>query len=431
MDWIYHNGWEEELVELRREFHRYPEPFWREFRTTARIVEELEALGLTVRYGEDIHVREQMMGLPADEAMDAAYARACGEHPRAELLAALRGGYTGCAAWIEGALPGPSIAVRVDIDANEVTESTDAAHRPAAEGFASCHNGAMHACGHDAHTAIGIGLARLLCANRAQLHGRVLLVFQPGEEGLHGAASLVASGLFRDCDYLFGLHVGLVNAPLGTVAASACGFLPSTKIDVSFRGVAAHAGAAPEQGANAMAAAAAAVTNLLAISRHHAGASFINVGTFRSGTGRNVIPAEAELTLETRGATDEINDYMVRSVERVCRAAAEMYGCGMELRQVGHAGGGQCDADLAAHAAEILATVDGVTEVLPCVDFHASEDITVIMKEVQSHGGKVTELVFPMHLIAPHHNDRFDLDERVMPLALRCLAALIERLGAE
>ena len=90
MDWIYHNGWEEELAELRREFHRYPEPFWREFRTTARIVEELEALGLTVLYGEDIHVREQMMGLPADEAMDAAYARACGEHPRVVLRAALR-----------------------------------------------------------------------------------------------------------------------------------------------------------------------------------------------------------------------------------------------------------------------------------------------------------------------------------------------------
>ena len=86
MNWMYRDGWEEELVELRREFHRYPEPFWREFRTTARIVEELEALGLTVRYGEDIHVRE--LARIGNYAMSTAYRKLKGyvEQGKLELV---------------------------------------------------------------------------------------------------------------------------------------------------------------------------------------------------------------------------------------------------------------------------------------------------------------------------------------------------------
>lgn len=412
------------LTDLRRDFHRYPESGWTEFRTTARIIDELEKLGLTVQYGPSIHVKEKMFGLPKPEVLEACWQRARAESDRPELIDAMKGGYTGCLTVIEGALPGPTIGIRVDIDCNDVQETDDPKHLPAVEGFASTHPNCMHACGHDGHAAIGIGTAKLLCSYRDQLRGKVILVFQPGEEGLRGAASLTAAGHFSQCDYFFSAHVGLLDLRVGTMVASGHGFLSSTKFDVTFHGVPAHAGAVPEMGKNAMAAAATAVLNMLAIPRHHDGASRINVGTFHSGTGRNVIPAEAELTVETRGSTSEINTYMENAAMRVCKAAAEMYECTCETQFMGSAGGIVCDQPLVERTMKVLRQVDGVNEVIPDVCFSGGEDVTTMMRDVQAHGGMATEMIIGMPLVAPHHNNYFDLDERVLCIGARCFASL-------
>jgi aminobenzoyl-glutamate utilization protein A len=253
----------------------------------------------------------------------------------------------------------------------------------------------------------------------------VILVFQPGEEGLRGAASLTATGAFSGCDYFFGGHVGLLpDKRVGMVAASGHGFLSSTKLDVAFHGVPSHAGASPELGKNALAAAATAVLNLLAIPRHSEGASRINVGTLHAGSGRNVIPAEAVMTLETRGGTTAINEFVEAQARRVCEAAAEMYGCACDIRFMGSAGDVVCDKPLVDRVVELLGTVDGVDEVLPDVNFGGGEDVTTMMRDVQQHGGQATELVFCMALKAPHHNNYFDVDERVIPLAARIFATL-------
>jgi len=421
---------EEELTSLRRDFHKYPESGWTEFRTTARIIGELEKLGLPVRFGPEIHVREKMFGLPKDEVLEACWQRAMEESDRPELIEKMKGGYTGCITVVEGALPGPTVGIRVDIDCNDVEEAEDEKHRPAACGFRSTHKDCMHACGHDAHAAIGVGAAKLLCAYRDQLHGKVLIVFQPGEEGLRGAASLTAAGNFSECGYFFGGHVGLLDGlTVGTVAASGHGFLASTKFDAVIRGVPAHAGAVPEKGSNAMAAAATAVLNLLAIPRHSGGPTRINIGSLRSGTGRNVIPAEAELTLETRGGSTALNEYMEASARRVLQAAADMYGCTLETRFMGSAGDITCDQPLVERVVKILEGVDGVDKVLPDVYFGGGEDVTTMMRDVQEHGGQVTELVFGMPLTAPHHNNYFDVDERVILLAARVFATLALAVG--
>ena len=421
---------EEELIALRREFHRYPESAWTEFRTTVRIIEELEKLGLTVQYGPEIHVKEHMYGMPPAEELERCWQRAAEECGRPDLLETMRGGYTGCIAVIEGALPGPVIGIRVDIDCNDLQEAEDGKHRPAAEGFASCHSGCMHACGHDAHAVIGIGVAKLLCACREELRGRVILIFQPGEEGLRGAASLTAAGCLDTCDYLFGGHVGIKNLPTGTVFAGTHGFLASTKFDVSFSGEAAHAGISPEKGKNAMAAAATAVLNMLAIPRHHEGTSRINVGTFHSGTGRNVIPAHAKLTVETRGGTTAINAYMEEAAKRVCSAAADMYECGCEIEFMGAAGNAACDAELVARSVDALSCVEGITQVVADVDFGGGEDITTMMQRVQENGGQATEMIFAMPLVAPHHNSYFDIDERIIGIGARSFAQLALSAGS-
>lgn len=416
---------EQELIALRREFHRYPESGWTEFRTTVRVIEELEKLNLPVRFGREIHVRERMMGLPEPERLEACWQRAKAETGRVDLLEPMRGGYTGCVTVIEGALPGPTVAIRVDLDCNEVEESADPAHVPAAEGFASVHPGCMHACGHDAHAAIGIGAAKLLCAAREQLRGRVILIFQPAEEGLRGAASLTAAGVLDSCGTLLGLHVGLVDAPVGTVAAGCHGLLASSKFDVIFHGLAAHAGMAPELGRNAVAAGAKAVLDLLAIPPHPKGISRINVGSFRGGSGRNVIPDRAVLEIETRGADTEINRWMQEEALRLCEAAAQAYGCTCEVRFMGGAGSAVCDGELVERACNILRETAGVTAVLPDVELRVGEDLATMMAAVQSRGGQATELVAAMPLKAPHHNGRFDVDERVILLSAQVLAELV------
>jgi len=406
-------------IELRREFHTYPESGWTEFRTTARIIEELEALGLPVQYGPSLHVPEKMFGLPDPDKLQACYERALQESDRPELIEAMKGGFTGCLTRIEGALPGPLLGIRVDIDCNDVTEAADEKHRPYREGFSSTHPGCMHACGHDAHTAIGIGLARRLVALRDQLRGTVLLVFQPGEEGLRGAASMTAAGLFSGCDYFIGGHIGLKNYPFGTVAVSSTGILSSTKLDVFYQGKPAHAGASPQLGRNAMAAAATAVLNLLAIPRHSDGASRINIGTLEAGSGRNVIPASARMTIETRGATPEINEYMEASANRVIQAAAQMYECEYSTQYMGGANSVECDKDLAEWIGQLIAPLSGVGTVMQDFPFGGGEDVTTMMRDVKEHGGKVTEMAFPFPLIAPHHNNYFDIDENVIDLAIR------------
>ena len=413
-----------ELVALRRDLHRFPESGWTEFRTTARIIEELRSLGIPVRWGRAIHAPAQMQGLPGPEMMERCYQRALSETDHPQLLTPMRGGFTGCVAEIQGALPGGTVALRVDIDCCDVSESQEADHLPAAEGFASLHEGCMHACGHDAHAAIGVGAAKLLWAKRKSLHGRVLVIFQPAEEGLRGAASMTAAGVVSDCDVLFGLHVGMHNLKVGTVAASCTGFLSSTKFDVLFHGVPAHAGIAPEQGRNAMAAGARAVLELLDLPSRHTALSRVNVGTFTAGSGRNVIPALAHLAIETRGETAEVNSAVEREALEVCRGAAGDYGCTLETRFMGGAGSAVCTASLAARTAELLKTLPGVETVLPSISFGGGEDVTTMMRAVQGRGGQATELLLGMPLPAPHHSSRFDVDEGVIPLGAEILAAL-------
>ena len=122
-----------ELIAFRRDFHKYAESAWTEYRTTARIISELEKLGLPVKFGPEIHTPEKMFGLPKPAVMEACYQRALSETDRPELVEKMKGGFTGCITEIVGSKPGPTVGVRVDIDCNDLEESTAPEHVPAAE----------------------------------------------------------------------------------------------------------------------------------------------------------------------------------------------------------------------------------------------------------------------------------------------------------
>jgi aminobenzoyl-glutamate utilization protein A len=422
-----------EVVADRRDLHAHPETAWTEFRTTARVVQRLRALGYRVRYGREV-VREQArMGVPEAAALEAAWERAAAEGADPALLEAMRGGFTGCVGELEGAAgPGPTVALRFDIDALPVTEADAAAgHRPAREGFASRHPGAMHACGHDGHTAMGLGVAAALAAARARMAGRVRLVFQPAEEGTRGAAAMVAAGVLEGVQDLLCVHLGAQSHVSGEVLPGVTGFLATTKLDAEFLGKEAHAGLAPEEGRSALVAAAFAAVGLHALPRHSEGNSRVNVGVLRAGSGRNVVAGQAQLLFELRGETTAVVDYLERQAAAVVAGAAAMYGVEHRLRRAGAAPSASSDPALMALVARVAEATPGVRRVGEPCRAGASDDAATMMAAVQAAGGRATYVIIGSELPSGHHTPRFDIDEAVLPIGVGVLAGTaLELLGA-
>jgi len=409
-----------ELVRTRRDLHAHAESGWTEFRTATRVVEYLASLGYEVQFGPSVHHPAYMFGLPSKEELDRHLERAIAQGANPHIARQMAGGYTG----VVGVLrcgEGPTVAMRFDMDAVEITECTLEQHRPHREGFASRNAGAMHACGHDGHTAIGLGVATMLAELRSHLRGTFKLIFQPAEEGVRGARSMVEAGVVDDVDYLLGMHLGFGAGEVGTIICGGGGFLATSKIDATYTGVPSHAGAAPERGRNALLAAATAAINLHAIPRHSADASRINVGVLQAGSGRNVIPAHAVLKLETRGETTAIDAYIKAEAERILRAAAAMYDVAVELREMGSAAGGTSDPELAEIIGTAAAKTPAVTRIEPKGLLGGSEDFTWMMERVQQRGGKAAYMMVGTKIAAPHHDFRFDFDEEALPIGVEVL----------
>ncbi len=418
------DGLRRELVDLRRDLHRHAETAWTEFRTACVVAGRLRALGWEVTLGRRAVAEAARLGVPAPDVLDAAFRRARDEGAPPDLLGPMEGGFTGVVGRLAGGRPGPSLAFRFDIDANDVEESREPAHRPAREHFASVHAGAMHACGHDGHTAIGLGLAAVLAPLRAEWPGTVTLVFQPAEEGVRGARAMVEAGVVDDVSVVVCCHLGAQSRTTGHVIGGVSGFLATTKLDAVFTGAESHAALEPEAGRSALLGAATAVLNLHALPRHSGGASRINVGVLHAGTGRNVTPGRALLKLETRGATAEVNDHMEARARAVLQAAAAMHGLGVEITVAGAAPGAASDPALVARVREAAARVPEVARFDDAVFAPASDDACAFMRRVQQRGGLATYVILGAALASGHHTPRFDFDEAALPLGVKLLAAL-------
>ncbi len=149
-------------VERRRDLHRHAEVAWTEFRTAALVADALTALGYEVQAGAEVVAAEGMMGVPSAEELDKHAKRALAQGANPAWVEKMKGGKTGVVGILRTGKPGPTVALRFDIDANDVLESKEQTHRPFRDGFASINDGAMHACGHDGHTSIGLGVAEVL-----------------------------------------------------------------------------------------------------------------------------------------------------------------------------------------------------------------------------------------------------------------------------
>ncbi|MEF8773387.1 MAG: amidohydrolase [Halobacteriales archaeon] len=417
-----------DLVALRRDLHRRPEPAWCEFYTTSRIVEELRRIGVDeLHVGPDAIAGEHRMAVPDEDELQTWYERAREAGADPDVLERLSGGYTGAVAVLRQG-EGPTVGLRVDIDGLPREESTSENHVPAAEGFRSQNPSAMHACGHDAHATFGIGT--LEAVKNGDFAGTLKVFFQPAEEQVGGGKAVAESGHLDDVEYLLAVHVGL-DHDTGTVVAGVDGFLAVEHISAEFAGEPAHAGGRPNEGRNAVQAMATAVQNLYAIPRHEEGPTRVNAGRIEAGTASNIIAERATVESEVRGQTTELKDYMSEKARRVYRSAAEMHDCEVELTTGGEAPSAESDQPVVDVAYAAADGVDGVTERIERDELGGSEDATYLMEYVQDRGGQAAYVGVGTDHPGGHHTATFDVDEASLPVGVDWLAGTVEALADE
>ncbi|MUW15456.1 amidohydrolase, partial [Halorubrum sp. CBA1125] len=413
------------VIDLRRAFHRHPEPGWREFQTTARVVEEVERIGVDdVAVGRKALATEERMAVPPEADIEEWRERARRAGVRTDVLDQTAGGHTGVVATLERG-SGPCVGLRVDLDAISMGESAEASHRPAAEGFRSEHEGYMHACGHDAHLAIAIGTLEAVA--ESAFEGTLKVFFQPAEEISGGGKAMAEGGHLDDVEYLLALHIGL-DHPTGEVVAGIERPLAMAHLTATFEGASAHAGKAPNQGANAIQAAASAIQNAYAIPRHSDGLTRVNVGRIEGGDASNVIAEEVTIDAEVRGETTALMEYTRTELERVLYAAAEMHDCDVTPRMISESPRVDSHPALRDLVGNVAWGVDGIDRVIPTEEFGVSEDGTYLMQRVQDNDGLASYVLVGTTTDKPPHAD-VDIDERSLEIGVSLLSETILELS--
>ena len=370
----------EELADWRHDFHMHPELGLEETRTAGIVAQKLRSWGIEVT-----------------------------EHV----------GVTGVVGVINGDLgPGRSIGLRCDMDALPITECSS-------QSWKSTVKGKMHACGHDGHLAVGLGVAQWIKDHADQLCGKIKLVFQPAEEGTRGARPMAESGILDDVDFIVCTHIGS-SVPLPQVAVCTHGYLATTKLDIYFEGVPAHAGANPEKGRSALMAACSAAMMLVGIPRSGEGDTRIAVGRLTAGEGRNVVPVHARLQIETRGSTADVNRYMVDCVKRITAGTALAYDVKSRIEKVGEASELITDQAVTDDLVSIARAAPSIEAVELWDDIRGSDDCTILINRVRAHGGKSGYFLFGCNQNGHHRSDFAIQDEESLPAAFELFTGFLE-----
>jgi aminobenzoyl-glutamate utilization protein A len=391
------------LIETRRDYHRRPEVGWREIETTRTIAAELASLGYTVTAGADFLKDAERLAMSDEPIADE--------------------GNTGCIGIYETGRPGPTVCLRVDIDALPIQEA-DGNHAPAAGGWASRNPGVMHACGHDGHIAIGLGVARVMRPLLDEMGGTLKLLFQPAEEGGRGGHAVRQAGWVDDVDLLLALHVGL-GLPTRTLATDVYGFLATRKYRVRYVGQPAHAGVAPEEGRNALIGACQAVLGLHALAQSSRKAIRINVGTMAAGRSLNIVPDIARFDFEMRAVEGGDLDALESRCLRLVKATAQAHELEVSFEPRGTADGWVNSAGSSKWATALNAATDAFPQTIGAFDFRAGEDVTNLAVRVAERGGEAAIYVVGADIADGHHTPHFDFDEDVLPRSVLLMSAAL------
>jgi len=374
----------DDLVALRRDFHRHPELSFQERRTAEVIAEKLSAAKLEVRTG---------------------IAR------------------TGVVGILRGDRPGRTIAWRADIDALPLTERLEAP-------FTSGTPGVMHACGHDGHTAIAITLAQILAARRAEMPGTAVLVFQPAEEIIGGAEPMIAAGVLDDprVEEIYGLHltsltpVGQVQVRPGPSMASADAF------EIEVRGKGGH-GAMPHLSVDPMTAAANIVLGVKHLVSHEVAAqetAVVTVGQIVSGTKGNIIPETAIMRGTIRTFDDRIREQLRTRLTAFAADVARAYRAEARVRFEGGATASVVNPEAESEfVRRCAAEVVGEANVHAGRPVMASDDMSMFLRARPGCYFRVG--IQPASGPAPHHAPEFEMNEDGLPVGLAVALNVMRR----
>ncbi|MGN0718871.1 MAG: amidohydrolase [Anaerovoracaceae bacterium] len=423
------------FTEYRREFHKYPENGWREIRTSARIAEILTDMGYTCLMGPDVVNVDSVIHLvrPDEEEMAAVMKRAVEQGADPAFVEKTRG-IPGVIAELDTGKEGPVTAFRFDIDCLPYDEPKKEGYRPFDEDYASCNPESVHACGHDAHTAMGLGIAEGILKKKEEYRGKIRLIFQPAEETFCGAISIVDKGHLDDVDNFLAMHVALSaeNKPLPshTVACGCKDFLSDRQLDITFHGRAAHPCGASQEGKNALLAACSAALNLHAIAPHEQGLTRVNVGELRAGIAPNTIAPNAFMVVEYRGETPDICAYLEERVFEILDGSAKAYGMEYTYDDYGEVPAGKSDDAMMDVVRRAAVKVPWFEKIYFEGNVGGTDDAAVMMTRVQKNGGKGAYIGIGTNTTQPVHNAEFDMDEDCIDAAIDlCLNALDELHG--
>jgi amidohydrolase len=390
---------ESEVIAWRRHFHQYPELSNREFKTAQKVAEHLTHLGLEVRTGV---------------------------------------AHTGVAGLLKGGRPGPVVALRADMDALPVTERVDV---PFASKVRAEYNGqevgVMHACGHDTHTAMLMGVAEILTSMKKDLAGSVKFIFQPAEEGAPqgeqgGASLMVAEGVLENpkVDVIFGLHIWALQE-VGTIGYRPEGAMAASDgLRITVKGKQTH-GSTPWTGVDPITVSAQIIMGLqTVISRQTKlteDAAVITIGSIHGGVRSNIIPDRVEMIGTIRTLNARMRDKIHEQVRRTVTKIAESAGAVAEV-QIGRG----CpvtynDPELTAMMLPSLQEVAGAENVTLVKAITGAEDFSFYQQQIPGlffFLGGMPKDTKPEDA-APHHSPDFYIDEAALKLGVRALSYLV------
>jgi len=382
------------LVEARRHLHAHPELSNKEFVTA-----------------DDVRDRLDAIGVDSIETVDE----------------------TGLVAIVEGDEPGPTLAWRADIDALPIREENDHSYR-------STNDGVMHACGHDVHTTVGLGIAERITNQRDELAGRIKFIFQPAEEAspddgeVVGAEKLVQEGVLEepDVDAIFALHC-MPSLEAGHIGYSGRHVWASSDlVEIEVRGEKSH-GALPHEGVDAGLVASQIVVSLQSVVSRRVDARdscVLSFGEMRAGDGYNILPERAELTGTLRAFSVELAEHVQEEIRRIATHTARGYGGTADVTVTRGAQPVENDVELQRRVVQALQRhFDGVAVEHP--PQLASEDFDAFSRRVPSCYLFLGVCNEAEGIVDGLHTPTFDVDERCIAVGAGAMSRTLLDVAAD
>lgn len=387
---------EKNVIAWRHDLHQNPELGNREFKTAAKIAAHLESLGIDVTTGV---------------------------------------AHTGVVGVLVGGKPGKVVALRADIDALPVTERNDLPFKSAVTSeFLGEKVGVMHACGHDTHTAILMGVAEILAKHKQSIKGTVKFIFQPSEEGPPpgeegGALLMVKEGVLKspDVDAIFGLHINS-QTPVGVIRYKSGGAMAAAQeFTIEVKGKQSH-GSQPWSGVDPILISAKIIDGLQTIISREAEltneAAVITVGKIKSGVRFNIIPESAEMLGTIRTLDYDMKDFINRRMMEMVPTIAKAYGGEATIRIKDATDITFNEPALVARMLPTLKRVAGVDNVLDSKAVTGAEDFSYFQREVPGFFFFLGGMTPGTKESFPHHTPDFRIDDSGMLLGVKALTEL-------